>query len=122
MKSRLGQYTTEQEADDISLEFLAAIGVDPINAAELFIEFAPKKDQYAGFVYGKEHCKRLFDNGWKEYDGARILVPIGDYSENHHSGCYRAFNVSRELEKGVHDYDLSPVDNTGEYDWEDLRS
>ena len=121
LKSSLGQYTTEQEADDISLELLAAIGIDPVNAAELFIEFAPEKDQYSGFIYGKERCKRLFENGWKEFDGSRIMVPIGDYSENHHSGCYRAFNVSRELESGVHDYEISSDDNVGEFSWSELR-
>ena len=121
VKSNLGQYTTEQEADDMSLEFLAGIGVDPISAAKLLFDFAPAKDQFDGFIYGKEKCKELFENNWQNADGEDVTVPIGDYAENHHSGCYRAFNVSRELEEGVHDYEVANVNNLGYYDWNELR-
>ena len=39
------------------------------------------------------------DNSWIDPDGKLDfkILPVGDYSEVRHSGCYRAFNASREI-------------------------
>jgi hypothetical protein len=119
--SRLGQYTTEQEADELAAEWLDFIGLDPIAASDAFIFLGLTreggKDDY---IIGGKKCKEMRDNDWKDDNGDDIFVPIGDYSEVHHSTCYRAFNASREIT--AHDYQTTSdsIQAPG-ITWEDIR-
>jgi Zn-dependent protease with chaperone function len=102
----LGYYTAEQEADELAVEWLAEIGVDPENAIKTELALTKLKDimtQRAGGelfpnTVNYDRCLKLYNNGWKEENGDYFFVPIADFNDPHHSGCYRAFNVSREIE------------------------
>jgi hypothetical protein len=95
--SRLGQYTTEQEADDLAAEWLGDAGIDPehmVLAMKRLGDGLPTS--LGGFALGMETCEELFTNDWFR-DGQYFFVPIGNYAEVHHSQCYRMFNLSREI-------------------------
>ncbi len=101
---KLGQYTSEQEADEQSIEMLAMIGFNADAAVDTYMALAKgEKDGFAGGMFGEETCSSLRENGWKNENGEDVFVPIGDYSEVHHSACFRAYNASREIV--THAYD-----------------
>jgi hypothetical protein len=56
-----------------------------------------------GFVLGQEDCDRLWKNDWLDQNGEYYFVPVGDYSEVHHSVCYRMFNLDREIKAHRHE-------------------
>jgi hypothetical protein len=102
----VGYYTTEQEADELSVEWMAKIGLDP--AAVITSEF-----KLGDYVEGRMKeawirphpteidmvtCKQLYANKWRNQSGKYVIVPIGDYEDPHHSTCFRAFNASREID------------------------
>lgn len=97
--SRLGQYTAEQEADDISAEVLSNLGIGGNAAVDAYMSFVDAKPSLFGFVIGKARCEQLRANGWVDPTGEFKIpvIPVGNYSEDHHSSCYRVFNASREL-------------------------
>ncbi len=45
-----------------------------------------------------KRCQAAYANGWKTEDELPLFVPVGDYLDEHHSTCYRAFNLYRETE------------------------
>jgi hypothetical protein len=102
----LGYYTTEQEADELSVEWLAMIGMRP--EATIDAEFAlgdfVEKMRKAAWVkqspveFDMATCKRLYRNSWRDENGKYVIVPIGDYADPHHSSCFRAFNADREID------------------------
>lgn len=102
---RLGQYTAEQEADELSVEWTTMVGLSPksmVMANMTMASLGGGDDEMGGFVIGGDRCKTLFDADWKDKDGSQVFVPVGDYSEDHHSACFRAFNAYREL--SAHNY------------------
>ncbi len=107
----IGQYTREQEADELGLELLVAYGVAPEVAVENLLEtlrlddLRAKRRPAPQDPWDYARCKDGFDRRWQSDEERPLFVPIGDYSEEHHSLCYRAFNLSRELE--VHPYQAS---------------
>ena len=100
MNSGLNRYTREQEADELSAEWTNNIGIDPASLATAMITFAslPVREQHAAFgeVTG-DKCKSLCQNGWKDSQGHYVIVPVADWEDIHHSPCFRAFNISREI-------------------------
>jgi hypothetical protein len=96
---KLGQYTAEQEADELAVEWTTKIGLPPTSMvkANMMIASLSPEDEMNGLLFGGESCKVLFDNDWADAAGTAVFVPIGDYSEVHHSACFRAFNTQREL-------------------------
>jgi hypothetical protein len=96
---RVGFYTVEQEADDLSLELVARLGLKPETAVEVDLELlrgeaaiegADKAYPMPGDLNYKQ-CAAAYDKGFPEF------IPIGDYSESHHGTCFRAYNLYREL-------------------------
>ena len=109
--SRLGQYTTEQEADDASAEWLAALNINPKFAGDTQMNLgkwaaSKGRDKSMPHDLGYAECLQTRQNGWKSSDGAYQYIAIGDYDEVHHGFCYRAFNVDREI--AAHGYRLDP--------------
>lgn len=86
----LGLYTFEQEADELSLEWLMDLGVKPDVALDA--QFKLMKDDP-----GAAACATLRKNKWKDAQGNPVFVTVGDLHDDHHNGCYRAFNLAREI-------------------------
>ncbi len=117
LKTRhLGYYTAEQEADDFSLEAMAAIGIDPkqMEAAQYrSIEGFGKKDPEAFIEQNDisfEECERLRRQDWiDDSNGEKIyrMIFVGTLFDTHHGGCYRLFNASREI--NAHQHKLVPA-------------
>ena len=95
-KNKLGFYTTEQEADELSLELISRLGISAHFAIEAFIRTLGESEKVSqnSFRFPGEldyaTCKRDYDGGFVDF------VPISDYADNHHSSCFRAYNVFRE--------------------------
>ncbi len=97
----LGRYTTEQEADDFSLEYGTQAALTPqqvIAGRKEQAEYLWQEDSHT-FVYKNgidfPSFLALSDAGWVK-NGAYQFVPLGNLHERHHGMCYRAFNLSRE--------------------------
>jgi len=106
--TRLGLYTTEQEADELSLEILANMGLGGKSAVDTYMIFLNPDEEVGGFDIGLQRCEKMRANQWIDPEGRfnLKLLPIGDYTDPHHGACYRIFNLSREIE--AHKYALSP--------------
>lgn len=102
--AKLGQYTAEQEADDLSVEILSKIGLGGESAVDTYMALVSPNDGFGGFEIGLKRCEQMRANKWIDPEGKfdLQLLPVGNYSEDHHSGCYRAFNASREIK--AHNY------------------
>lgn len=98
---RVGFYTWEQEADEYSLEWLDAIGLDPDAAVRSQINLLTQTEGISGYrpaptsIPGSD-CQQLHANDWMIGKGQQVFVPLADFSGLHHSGCFRAFNMARE--------------------------
>jgi hypothetical protein len=122
LDDRLGQYTAEQEADDMSLEILADTGLEPaagINAMRALGR--GETSQLSGFLFGEDECANHMSSRWRAPNGDTILVPIGDFSEVHHSTCFRMWNMEREIV--AHDWRKSSMPLTlPTARWSDLQT
>ena len=108
-KEGLGQYTIEQESDEFSAEWVAKAGVNPHGTVEAMRSLGKGSDtSLSGFILGEEDCESLWKNNWSKGESDYFFVPIGDYSEIHHSTCYRMFNLEREIE--AHRYSVAKTD------------
>ncbi|MCX6131825.1 MAG: hypothetical protein NTX25_22545 [Proteobacteria bacterium] len=93
------QYTKEQEADELSLEWLSQLGVDPHAMLKLSLDLGRlRQTSLGGYSLGFEACQELKDRGWKLPDGSPAFVPLGNFTDPHHNFCYRAFNAEREID------------------------
>lgn len=123
-RTQLGQYTIEQEADEEGLEWLTDLGFEPKAMTSTFLTLASLGDDtdIGGYIIAGATCSTLAQNGWKDENGLAVYVPLGDYSEIHHSSCFRAFNVDREIT--AHRFSRQPI-STAPSDgltWADLQS
>lgn len=99
INQNLGQYTVEQEADELAVEWLAKLGLAVNSAIETQIKLSEKyfnTSNAAGWVTGTE-CRKAFANGWIDSAGQPMMVPVADWADIHHSPCFRAFNMDREI-------------------------
>jgi len=127
-RKAIGFYTAEQEADELSVEWMADIGLAPTSVIEAEFrlgEFVHKLRTASGAQslpteMNIERCKELYKNEWRDENGKYFIVPIGDYVDTHHSSCFRAFNADREIKA----HKLKPAvirhDAPGG-SWEDMR-
>lgn len=96
----LAQYTFEQEADELALEWVDQLGVNPAVGIDSIIRITKvnQSDQplYPGEV-DASRCEYLSQHNWKDENGNYVIVPVGTFSDPHHSGCFRAFNMYREI-------------------------
>lgn len=102
-KMRLAWYTEEQEADEGALELLALLKISPASAQEFSIKLLKMSANLPGPFEGT-NCINLFNNSWRNGAGVPIRVPVADFSDPHHSNCYRLYNTSREIL--AHNYPL----------------
>ena len=102
-RERLGYYTTEQEADEFALEMMIRVGLDPESYINAMLELAKMRDDSSALaVYGEyswAECARAMESA----DSSS--VPIGDYRDIHHSPCFRAYNLKKELLAHKEKYD-----------------
>jgi hypothetical protein len=94
---RIGLYTTEQEADDLAVEWTNKLGFttgDAIDGWLAYLEYFARGYTPAGELSPTE-CRALYESNFK--DGrAYVTVWLGDLNSAHHAGCYRVYNIWRE--------------------------
>lgn len=94
---RIGLYTTEQEADELALEWVNLLGFPTKDAVEgwiTYLQFFEKWGPPHGEPSAKE-CGEKFRADFK--DGNKFsTVFLGDLNSAHHAGCYRVYNLWRE--------------------------
>ena len=96
----LGYYTQEQEADDLGLEFIIKIGIDPEYFIEGFFEMMKKSSLEHSQA---KYCRELYNNKWVDPStGKPAFVEMGPKSYEHHTLCFRIRNLDRELQ--AHDW------------------
>lgn len=105
---RIGFYTSEQEADDFAAEYVAKIGLDPLQAnLEKYRHYRADPDyseddflaRNGGLTF--ERCLALREGEWSH------VVPMGSLTDIHHGGCYRLFNMDQEVK--AHGWSAAPV-------------
>ncbi len=114
-KTKLGYYTYEQEADDLSLEILALVGVNPQVSIDAYyqvlqietVESNPLRQAIG--LFNAEECRQLHENNWLSPAG-QLVIPMGTYLDKHHSRCYNIFNLDRESK--THNYQIQPLKKT----------
>lgn len=96
----LGQYTHEQEADEVSLWYSARVGLSPrdrvqsmVDAVVWFHDLDPHMFARTNFIE-LERFLSLHASDWRE-DGSYVFMPLGSRHDDHHSVVYRAFNLDR---------------------------
>lgn len=99
----LGFYTLEQEADELSLEILANIGIPPEWAEQAVFELTLDDNQTPELFMQRNsmsysECKTRRDQHWgPDASGSYAFVPTGSLTDPHHSHCYRSYNIYREM-------------------------
>lgn len=83
----LGWYTTEQEADELSLDLMVRIGLDPHAAILGDIRQESLRD-----LEGGDKCMDAYKSKFPN------PVSIHDLTDSHHGNCYRAYNLYLELQ------------------------
>lgn len=92
----LGYYTTEQEADELSLVWTHALGIEPKAAVEAVLTLSRasgKLNETRRF----ESCEELYQRQWRDREGRLVMIPIGTLRSAHHDNCFRAYNMDREI-------------------------
>lgn len=136
---KLGYYTSEQEADDLGLEQSVALGLNPETAIESDIFFykldeatpesvdeteRPDSDDPILAGTSMADCEAYYRRTprWSKGDGTFFMPSIADYYDDHHSPCFRIYNVDRE--SVAHNYPRSqslPDGRLAQEQWEALR-
>jgi hypothetical protein len=126
VKERLGFYTTEQEADELSLELLARVGLSPDLGPESqlglmrALERAGHKQEPGTVGYADCAARRAAD--FRDDTGVETPVPVGDVARPHHSGCFRVFNMVREIRGHAYAIANPPIVVPDGASWEALVS
>ena len=98
--AKLGFYTIEQEADELSVEWLHQAGLDAsaaIDSTLVNARLLSKLDTVAGEKVTDEGCRDLMKAGWLDANGLKIEMGLGDYYSPYHGFCFRAYNLSQEI-------------------------
>ncbi len=94
---RIGLYTTEQEADELALEWVNLLGFTTDQALNGWLDYLGYFEKW-GPPYGQpsaQECRTMYGNNFK--DGNKFTtVFLGDLDSAHHAGCYRVYNLWRE--------------------------
>ncbi len=99
IKQRLGYYTFEQEADEMGTEILFWIGIPPQKMVESLFKLGRLSEvisKPSSSSFNMDKCEALYKSDWKE-NGLPVWIPVGDYKNPHHSWCFRAYNIDREI-------------------------
>lgn len=110
-KEQLGWYTEEQEADDILLEIVQLAGIPFDNAISYRVKALTQWSKESKIpVVGQFEaaaCMKAYERGWKNELGEPLVVPVGMWEDQHHSACYRLYNVTEEIRR--HTYMQKPL-------------
>ena len=101
LEQRAGFYTTEEEADNLALDWLSLARAPVEDALTHWLLFARANqgsEQESAYNLSYERCLQLYEARprWNE-DGREAPVPVGSYVEDHHSTCFRLYNIERLL-------------------------
>ncbi|MFK7871600.1 MAG: hypothetical protein AB8C84_00300 [Oligoflexales bacterium] len=110
-EENIGWYTEEQEADELSLEWMAMVGVDPRYGVSAYLQLADMQDP-------SQSCRELQQRGWVDEVGLPARVSLGGFIDPHHDSCYRAWNVEQEID--AHHYTFVPHMRSG-LAWESVK-
>jgi hypothetical protein len=94
---RIGLYTTEQEADDLAVEWVNKLGFttgDAIDGWLAYLQYFARGYSPPGELSPSE-CRSLYESSFKNGRGY-VTVWLGDLNSAHHAGCYRVYNIWRE--------------------------
>lgn len=90
----LGFYTQEEEADSIAVEVLAALGLKPEAAPEMFFQLGSYDEKNRGghdqnTDVSMKECTQMRGTGWttRPFPGFSLW----------HNNCYRIFNLDQEI-------------------------
>ena len=97
--NKLGYYTAEQEADELALSYLSAIGENPKSMIDSLFDSLKSNSSEdnssrslpAGVVLGYQNCLNAYNAGFPE------VVGVGYYYVPHHSTCFRIYNLFDQL-------------------------
>ena len=101
LSNRLGYFTTEEEADNLALDWTIQFGIGITQTFTYWINYAYSmrgKEQDAPFSFGYNRCSHFFRAFADKIYEEAPLVPVGSYADPHHSLCYRAFHTAKRLE------------------------
>jgi hypothetical protein len=99
LQAELGYYTTEEEADNLALTWLGLVGLPVTAAFDHWWTFAAYFDPNSldsELNFGFSRCRQLYDAvpRWTEHN-RELRVPIGSFTDPHHSSCYRIWNLDQ---------------------------
>jgi Zn-dependent protease with chaperone function len=97
----LSWYTTEQEADEMSLELLNHLGINPSVSPKALYAVSSSRENRDLNGLTEDQCLVLQENGWK-VEGRDLNLFYGDLNDPHHSTCFRQWNM--DLEVKTHQY------------------
>lgn len=121
-EKHVGQYTAEQEADEEAAEWIAKLGFNPGASVDAMHALAiGEPTGLHGMSLGQADCEELWANDWLK-DGVYQFVPVGDFSEVHHSTCYRMFNLEREIAAHQQASSGATLPEHGGQLWKDLQT
>ncbi len=107
VSANLGYYTIEQEADELALEWLMGMKISPdamiktLIASQKAWDNDPMSSAIANILPPEletpfSTCMELYKNDWMS-GGEVVQIPLGSVFDEHHSGCYRIYNIDREI-------------------------
>lgn len=123
MENRLGFYTTEQEADDLSIELLGKIGISSDVAIQSYYQLVMEVERDQSYqhrfpeITSMEVCEAMLRTQVIEH----VDVSFGDVHDEHHNPCYRYLNVNTEIRS--HDYQTNSHVELPEFsvDWRSIQ-
>ncbi len=122
-EKKIGFYTDEQEADEASIEWLSLLGLKPSAGVDTYLTLAGNSTEasFGGFIWGGKTCQDLYRNHWRDQNGNAVIVPIGNFTDTHHSSCFRAYNADLEIQ--AHQYPLTPSESVVAIglSWEEIQ-
>ncbi len=106
-KGKIGLYTDEQEADDMAIDLVTKLGMQPNDAFESWLAFMSAAEKVGVLTsdqtgeLGAARCKELLAAGFTapgENKDTRVPVQmtLGKLEDPHHGNCYRLYNMWRE--------------------------
>ncbi len=110
LDANLGYYTSEEEADRLALRWLAWLGISVETSYEHWLTYAKAVDafrQHSDFDFSFKKCIGLFEADPRWTDAGQVVpIPIGTFAEPHHSSCFRAWLMEREV--SANEWPLGP--------------
>ena len=113
----LSWYTTEQEADEMSLELLNLLGINPKISGKALYSVSNARESRDLNGLSEDQCLILQENGWK-IEGRNLNLFYGDLNDPHHSTCFRQWNIAYEVQ--AHNF-LGPYAFSDSLGWQAMQ-